>query len=109
MNSQVTDYIANAGNQKEIMEAIRQLIYESVPDVVEEFKWGRPVFKVSKDFTYLKSAKAYVTLGFFNFHKLEDSQNLLQGTGKDMRHIKLKSIADIDSCLLKEWFKTVAE
>ena len=104
MNPQVTEYIENAGKQKEIMEAIRKLIHETVPGVVEEYKWSRPVFKAQKDFAYLKTAKAYVTLGFFKYDKLSDPNNLLQGTGKDMRHIKLKSTADIDSSLLKEWF-----
>ena len=106
MNAQVTEYINNAPKeQKEIMEAIRKLIHESVPGVTEEFKWSRPVFKSDKDFAYLKTAKAYVTLGFFNFQKLNDPKNLLEGTGKDMRHIKLKSINDVDKKLLIEWFK----
>lgn len=106
MNTQVTEHTNNAPKeQKEIMETIRQLIHESVPGVTEEFKWSRPVFKSDKDFAYLKTAKAYVTLGFFNFQKLNDPKNLLEGTGKDMRHIKLKSINDVDKKLLIEWFK----
>ncbi|MCX2738748.1 DUF1801 domain-containing protein [Pontibacter anaerobius] len=105
MNQQVTDYIEKAGEQKEIMQAIRQLIHETVPHATEEFKWGRPVFRSQKDFAYLKSAKAYVSLGFFDYHKLSDTHNLLQGTGKDMRHVKLKSMADLNSQLLQEWFK----
>lgn len=105
MHPQVTDYIANSGNQQEILQTIRQLIHESVPQVTEEFKWGRPVFRAEKDFAYLKTAKAYVTLGFFNFEKLHDPDNRLEGTGKDMRHIKLKTINDIDRDLLTAWFK----
>lgn len=108
MNPQVTEYIQNAEKHKATMEALRQLIHESVPQVTEEFKWGRPVFRASKDFAYLKSAKAYVTLGFFNFEKLDNRNNLLEGTGKEMRHIKLKTTADIDSALLKEWFKAAS-
>ncbi len=108
MNPHVTAYIENAGAQQEMMQAIRQLIHESVPNATEEFKWSRPVFRSDKDFAYLKTAKGYVSLGFFNFQKLNDTQNLLQGTGKDMRHIKIKSIADINSQLLQEWFKAAS-
>lgn len=109
MNPQVTDYINNApAEQKQIMEALRQLIHKSVADVKEEFKWSRPVFRAGKDFTYLKTAKAYVTLGFFDFAKLDDKQNRLEGTGKDMRHVKLKKVQDIDHALFSEWFATVA-
>jgi hypothetical protein len=108
MHPQVTDYITNSGNQQEILQTIRQLIHETVPQVTEEFKWGRPIFRTNKDFAYLKSAKTYVTLGFFNFQKLNDPGNRLEGTGKDMRHIKLKTITDIDRDLLTEWFKSAS-
>jgi hypothetical protein len=105
MNTQVTAYINQASiEQKEIMEIIRQIIHESVPGVNEEFKWSRPVFRSTKDFAYLKTAKNYITLGFFNFEKLDDNQNMLEGTGKDMRHIKLKNAENIDRILLKKWF-----
>ena len=108
MNPKVTEYITNAGNRQEILQSIRQLIHETVPHVTEEFKWGRPIFRTNKDFAYLKSAKAYVTLGFFSFQKLYDLDNLLEGTGKDMRHIKLKTINDINRSLLTEWFKAAS-
>jgi hypothetical protein len=105
MNPQVTDYIINSGNQQEILQTIRQLIHDTVPQVTEEFKWGRPVFSTNKDFAYLKTAKNYVTLGFFNFEELSDPDNRLEGTGKDMRHIKIKTINDINRAPLTEWFK----
>lgn len=110
MNTEVTAFIDQAKpEQKQILEKLRKLIHESVEDVEEEFKWSRPVFKSNKDFAYFKTAKAYVTLGFFNFEKLNDQGNRLEGTGKNMRHIKLKSLNDIDAQLFKAWFKAAAQ
>ncbi|HSJ68576.1 MAG TPA: DUF1801 domain-containing protein [Anditalea sp.] len=109
-NTQVTEYIEKApGVHSEIMEKIRSLIHDTVPNLQEEFKWNRPVFKSHKDFAYLKVAKSYVTLGFNNYKLLEDKNNRLEGTGEDMRHVKLKSMDDIDSELFSEWFKTVSQ
>lgn len=109
MNTQVSDYIAQAApDQRQIMETIRQLIHSSVPEVSEEFKWSRPVFRTSKDFAYFKTAKAYVTLGFFSFEKIDDTENKLEGTGKEMRHIKVRSTNDIDPAMLENWIKAVA-
>ncbi|MBJ6118988.1 DUF1801 domain-containing protein [Pontibacter sp. BT310] len=105
MHPQVTNYIINSRNQQEILQTIRQLIHETVAQVTEEFKWGRPVFRTNKDFAYLKTAKNYVTLGFFNFEKLSDPDNRLEGTGKGMRHIKIKTINELDRNLLTAWFK----
>ena len=108
MNEQVTAYINEAtAEQKLIMEMLRQLIHDTVPQVVENFKWSRPIFSTNKDFAYLKTAKNYVTLGFFQFKKLKDPQNLLEGTGKDMRHIKIKKTSDIDKNVLTEWFASL--
>ena len=110
MNEQVTDYINKAPEeQKKIMNIVRQLIHENVNDVREEFKWSRPVFRKEKGFAYLKSAKTYVTLGFSNYQKLDDPENMLEGTGKDMRHIKLKLADTMDHDLLKKWILASAE
>jgi hypothetical protein len=105
LNQEVTGYINQAPEeQKNIMEIIRNLIHETISDTDENFKWSRPVFTKGKDFAYLKTAKAYVTLGFFNFDKLSDPDNLLEGTGKDMRHVKIKKADSIDKVLLAKWF-----
>lgn len=109
MNPQVTAYINEAPTgHKEIMEAVRRLIHESVPGLREEFKWSRPVFGAEKDFAYLQVTKGHVTLGFYRFDKLDDPKNLLEGTGKAMRHIKLKNPDDLDATLLTTWFKAAA-
>ncbi len=108
-NPQVTEYIKNAPEQqRELMQSLRKLIHDSVPGVTEEFKWSRPVFRAAKDIAYFKTAKAYLTLGFFDFQKLEDPEGRLEGTGKDMRHIKLKTPADIDENLIRIWLKAVS-
>ena len=108
MHPQVTDYINTSEKHKETLETLRQLLHDTIPGVTEEFKWGRPVFRSAKDFAYLKTAKNYVTLGFFQSNKLDDQKGLLEGTGKDMRHIKIKNAQEIDRVLLCGWFKAAS-
>lgn len=109
MNNDVTTYIENApADLRAIMEALRSFIHENVDEVEELFKWSRPVFHSSSDFAYIQVNKKHVNLGFFNGSELlEDPQKTLQGTGKAMRHIKLKSTADIDEVLLHKWLITL--
>jgi len=110
MNKQITHYIDEAPEkQRKIMEIIRKTIHDKVPHVLEEFKWSRPVFRTNHDFAYLKTTKAYVTLGFFHAQILDDPDNLLEGTGKDMRHIKLKNVESIDIPLIEAWIKKAAQ
>lgn len=107
-NPQVSSYIENAADwQQQIMDKLRSLIHQSVPGAVETLKWGRPVFTLQKDFAYLQANKNHVNLGFMNFHQIDDPNGILEGTGKDMRHIKMKSAENIDENLLKEWFVAV--
>ncbi len=106
MNEQVSGYINQAPDeQRMIMESVRKIVHENVKGVKEELKWNRPVFSKDVVFLYLKSAKSYVTVGFFDFHKIDDPGNLLEGTGNNMRHIKVRNQNDIDEVLLKRWVK----
>src|SRR5690606_19665528 len=60
MNEEVSQYIAAApAGQREILEVLRQLLREAVPEAQEEFKWSRPVYRTRTDFAYFKTAKAY--------------------------------------------------
>jgi hypothetical protein len=106
----VSEYISAApSEQEEIMETIRELVHQAVANVQEDFKWSRPVFRTEKDFAYLKTAKAHVTLGFFNFEKLNDPDGLLEGSGKDMRHIRISSKNAVDAALLSGWLQAASQ
>jgi len=110
LNTAITKYIEEAPEeQKQIMQQARAILHEAIPQVVEEYKWSRPVFNHHKDFAYFKSAKAHVTIGFYKYEKISDPDGLLEGTGKDMRHIKLKKREDLDKIPLADWFRAVAE
>lgn len=96
MNKEVTSYIAASNqNHQKVLSALRKLILSLSPDIDEQFKWSRPVYAMQKDFCYLKTAKKYVTLGFFEFDKIKTNRHLIEGTGKSMRHIKLNDTKEI--------------
>lgn len=46
---------------------------------------------------YLQASKKHVNLGFQRGNELIDKSKLLQGTGKTMRHIRIKKMEDIQS------------
>lgn len=110
MNKEVTKYIEEATEeQSELMKIIRAIIHEEVPEVVENFKWGRPVFSTETDFAYFKTTKNHLTFGLFKFDKIKDNTHLLEGSGKDMRHIKIKKVDDLQPEIIKYWLKQVTE
>ena len=106
----VSQYIANAPElQRARLEHIRTLIHQSMSGVSEAIKWGFPVFAKRKDFAYLRVSKKHITLGFYNFDRIEHADELLEGSGNTMRHIKIKTDEDIKPGQLVEWFRVIAD
>jgi len=87
---------------REVCEQLRTLAKELTPEM-EEFLfpgWKNISYGKSRSdkdlFFYIAPFKDSVNLGFFRGTSLQDKNNLLKGTGKHMRHIKIKSMAEVD-------------
>lgn len=80
-----------------ISVALRKVILNSSPKLREAFKWSMPNYSYNGLVCYLQTSKKHVNLGFHKGNELQekDSNKLLQGTGKTMRHIRIKKMEDI--------------
>jgi hypothetical protein len=83
-------------------------------DVLEMMHDGCPVVCVRDvPFAYFNVFKAHVNVGFFLGAELEDPGHLLQGTGKRMRHVKLRPGTPLDSkalsALIRQSYDDVRE
>lgn len=66
-------------------------------DVRELLHDGHPTACVGEAaFGYVNAFTAHVNVGFFPGAHLADPARLLEGTGKNMRHVKLRPGAQID-------------
>jgi hypothetical protein len=71
-------------------------------DVQELLHDGHPTACIGDvAFGYVNAFTNHVNVGFFLGPEMEDPQHLLEGTGKFMRHVKLKPGQEIDSTALK--------
>ncbi len=71
-------------------------------DVRELLHDGHPTVCVGEAaFAYVNAFKVHVNVGFFRGAELADPDGLLEGTGKIMRHVKLRSQSDVDTQALK--------
>jgi hypothetical protein len=108
INKKVSDYFNNATvEQIAVLNELRKLIHDTVDNVSEEIKWNMPVFNNGKDFAYLRFAKKHITLGFYNIDKIKDTDNLLEGDGNTLKHIKIKKADDIKPKVIAEWLKQI--
>jgi hypothetical protein len=71
-------------------------------DVVELMHDGCPTACVQDaPFAYVNVYRAHVNVGFFHGAALADPAGLLEGTGKYMRHVKLKPGVVVDEASLE--------
>ncbi len=78
-----------------------EVMRECGDDVRELLHDGHPTACVADAaFAYVNAFKAHVNVGFFRGAELADPAGLLEGTGKYMRHVKLRPDGDIDATAL---------
>jgi hypothetical protein len=57
-------------------------------------------------FGYVNAFKAHVNVGFFRGTEIADPEGLLEGTGKFMRHVKLRPEYDVNATALRKLIQT---
>ena len=76
-------------------------------DVRELLHDGHPTVCVGDAaFAYVNAFTAHVNVGFFRGAELSDPNRLLEGTGKFMRHVKIRPGSEIDSKALMKLIHT---
>jgi hypothetical protein len=110
MNSNVThgkfeDILAMAGPElRPVCVALRKLIRGLDKDVVEIVwlnqkiaSYGIGPKKMSEHYAYMAVQGNHVNLGFYHGTSLADPGKLLEGTGKELRHVKLREASAVAS------------
>lgn len=90
---EVEQYISELPEEiQKITSELRKIILHASPQLKEEFKWSMPNYSYQGFVCYLQPSKKHVNLGFHKGNELleKDTNTLLQGTGKTMRHIRIK-------------------
>ena len=96
-----------------ICETLRHLItslHENFVEVVwpkqRIASYGVGPKKMTEHYAYIGVQGSHVNLGFYHGASLADPEGLLEGTGKELRHVKLRDVAaaksDAVASLLRE-------
>ena len=63
--------------------------------------WGIPIFEWNGPICYLRVVKTHVTFGFPRGVSMKDPGNLLEGEGRNLRHVKISNVAQTRDTNLK--------
>jgi hypothetical protein len=75
---------------------VRELLHDGCPTVCV----------ADAAFAYVNAFRSHVNVGFFRGAELADPDRLLEGTGKYMRHVKLRRERDVDAKALLKLIET---
>jgi hypothetical protein len=88
---------------EKVVRKLRSLVKKVVPGTTETVNsWGIPTFEKSQPFCFYMTGKYHVTCGFHYGTSLRDPHRLLEGTGKNLRHVKLFAVQDLKKKGLRE-------
>src|SRR5689334_14805930 len=89
------DYVKTAGECEGVARAVRTLMQAARG--VEEYvnPWSIPSVDSNGPRCCFMVGKEHVTFAFMRGAALPEPEKLLEGTGKGVRHVKLRSVADV--------------
>ncbi len=81
----------------QILIKLREIVFGHYPKVEEKIMYGGIIFSIKEDFGGVFAYQNHVSFEFSQGFKFEDTEKLLEGKGKYRRHLKFKSIEDVDT------------
>ena len=101
---------------KEIARRLRKLFIDFYPEVVEVpwpkqkiIGYGVGPKKMSEHFCYIGAHREHDNLGFYYGAELSDPEGLLDGTGKKLRHIKVRKVEEVAQPALRHLVQSSLE
>src|SRR5689334_14285191 len=75
--------------------ALRQLVRKAAPKLTETLKWHKPCYLGDDIVCAIVTYRTHVNLAFWRGAELVGQDDLLEGTGKGIRHVKVQSTREI--------------
>lgn len=79
----------------ELAHAVYDFVAETKSNLPRMKRWGFPGFVGNSTIVTICGQKRHVNMQFFHGAQLANPHGLLEGTGKELRHIKIRSAADL--------------
>ncbi len=89
----------------DVVRQLDELVRKVVPAVTASIKWAQPVYESNGPFCFVKAAKNHVTIGFWRGIDVDDPNQLFEGTGDKMRHVKIKDAKSLPAAALRKMIK----
>jgi hypothetical protein len=117
MNEGFEEIVSQADPKVAALARRAQAIIEEVmPDVVKVawptqaiIGYGVGPKKMSEQFCYIAMLTMRINLGFYYGADLDDPKNLLEGTGKALRHIKISELEQLENPAVRNLIQAASQ
>ena len=79
-----------------ILQTLREIVFSIYPKTSERLMYGGIMFSLEDDFGGLFVRKNHVSFEFGSGIHMNDPFKMLEGSGKFRRHLKIRSLSDIE-------------
>ncbi len=90
-----------------ILNRIREIVFKHYGETSERIIYGGIMFSLDGDFGGLFVRKNHISFEFTEGFLMNDPQKLLEGNGKYRRHLKLRTLDDIENKRVEFFVKQV--
>lgn len=90
---------------REIAEMLRELMREVAPNAKEMISYGIPVWRGNLILVVLSPTKKDITFAFSRGAEFDDKYGLLEGVGKVSKHVKIKTLKEVNKVALRYYVK----
>ncbi|PIE45571.1 MAG: hypothetical protein CSA45_02430 [Gammaproteobacteria bacterium] len=80
-----------------LIQSLRDVVFKLCPKVSERIIYGGIMFSLGDDFGGVFAYKHHISFEFGQGCQFNDPDHLLEGKGKYRRHLKLTSLADVET------------
>jgi hypothetical protein len=99
----IDEYVEKAGKHKDVVKGLRSLVKRTLAGCEEYVNpWKIPSFDSNGTVCGFMTGKEHVTFIFLRGARLPDPEGLLEGTGKSVRHVKVRTAEDLKRPALKK-------
>jgi len=100
------DLAAIARRLRAIIRAVDASTVETVRLGDNAATYGVGPKKMTDGYAYIMPMRGYINLGFYQGALVKDPEGLLEGTGKGLRHVKIRSLAESNRPAIRALLKT---
>ncbi len=88
-----------------LLTALRRVVLKAAPGLEEALKWSTPVYSKNGLVCWVHAARSHAAVGFYQGASLTDPKGLLEGEGKRLRHMKVRSAQELRPAVVAGWVR----